>query len=151
HVKAKRFAATNDFSKIRDVDAVLICVPTPLDERREPDLSYVEQTAKAIAPHLQKNQLIVLESTTYPGTTEELVLPILEKGGLKCPIDNGASGKEVKTDFYLAFSPEREDPGNKQYGLAQIPKIVGGVNPASARAAAGMYGQIVSKVVPVSS
>src|SRR5262249_27325026 len=113
--------------------------------------SYVVNTAKAIAPHLQRNQLIVLESTTYPGTTEELVLPILEANGMRCPIDSGASGKDVATDFYLAFSPEREDPGNKQYGLAQIPKIVGGVNPSSGRAAALMYAQIVSKVVPVTS
>ncbi len=133
------------------MDAVLICVPTPLDERREPDLSYVEDTANSIAPHLQKHQLIVLESTTYPGTTEELVLPILEKGGLKCPPSLGEGGDDPATDFYLAFSPEREDPGNKQFGLAQIPKIVGGVNPASGRAAAGMYAQIVSKVIPVSS
>ncbi len=151
HVQQKRFSATSDFSKLREMDAVLICVPTPLDERREPDLSYVEDTAKAIAPNLQRGQLIVLESTTYPGTTEELVLPILEKGGLRCPIDAGTSGKDVATDFYLAFSPEREDPGNKQYGLAQIPKVVGGINPASGRAALGMYAQIVSKVVPVSS
>jgi UDP-N-acetyl-D-glucosamine dehydrogenase len=151
HVQGKRFCATSDFSKLRGMDAVLICVPTPLDERREPDLSYVDNTAKAIAPHLQRNQLIVLESTTYPGTTEELVLPILEAGGLRCPIDAGTSGEDVATDFYLAFSPEREDPGNKQYGLAQIPKVVGGINPASGRAAAAMYAQIVSKVVPVSS
>jgi UDP-N-acetyl-D-glucosamine dehydrogenase len=151
HVQGKRFCATSDFSRLRGMDAVLICVPTPLDERREPDLSYVEKTAQAIAPNLQRSQLVVLESTTYPGTTEELVLPILEAGGLRCPIDTGASGKAVATDFYLAFSPEREDPGNKQYGLSQIPKIVGGINPASARAAAGMYAQIVSKVVPVSS
>ncbi|HXX70802.1 MAG TPA: nucleotide sugar dehydrogenase [Candidatus Acidoferrum sp.] len=151
HVEAKRFRATAEFAKLREMDAVLICVPTPLDERREPDLSYVKQTAEAIAPHLQKKQLIVLESTTYPGTTDELVLPILEQGGLRCPIESGKSGKEVETDFYLAFSPEREDPGNKQYGLAQIPKVVGGINPASGRAAAGMYAQIVSKVVPVSS
>jgi UDP-N-acetyl-D-glucosamine dehydrogenase len=151
HVEAKRFDATTEFTRLRDMDAVLICVPTPLDERREPDLSYVENTALAIAPNLQRNQLIVLESTTYPGTTEELVLPILEKGGLKCPIDRGTSGAEVTTDFYLAFSPEREDPGNKQFGLAQIPKVVGGINPASGRAAAGLYAQIVSKVVPVSS
>jgi UDP-N-acetyl-D-glucosamine dehydrogenase len=151
HVQGKRFCATSDFSKLRGMDAVLICVPTPLDERREPDLSYVENTAKAIGTNLQRGQLIVLESTTYPGTTEELVLPILEAGGLRCPIDNGTRGKDVATDFYLAFSPEREDPGNKQYGLAQIPKIVGGINPASARAAAEMYTQIVSKVIPVSS
>jgi UDP-N-acetyl-D-glucosamine dehydrogenase len=144
HVKSGHFGATTDFAKLRGVDAVLICVPTPLDERREPDLSYVEQTARAIAPHLQHNQLIVLESTTYPGTTEELVLPILETGGLKCPTT------DTSTDFYLAFSPEREDPGNKQFGLAQIPKVVGGVNPASGKAAAGLYAQIVSRVVPVS-
>jgi len=151
HFKAKNFSATNDFTKLRDMDAVLICVPTPLDERREPDLSYVENTAKAIAPNLQKNQLIVLESTTYPGTTEELVLPILEKGGLRCPIARGPNAENIATDFYLAFSPEREDPGNKQYGLAQIPKVVGGINPPSGRAAQGMYAQIVSRVVPVSS
>ena len=151
HVKRKRFSATTNFAKVRGMDAVLICVPTPLDERREPDLTYVKQTAEAIAPHLGKGQLIVLESTTYPGTTDELVLPILEQSGLRCPLDSGKSGKEVETDFYLAFSPEREDPGNKQYGLAQIPKVVGGINPASARAATELYGQIVSKVVPVSS
>jgi UDP-N-acetyl-D-glucosamine dehydrogenase len=151
HVHAKHFDATTDFTRLREMDAVLICVPTPLDERREPDLSYVEKTAQSIAPNLQRNQLIVLESTTYPGTTEELVLPILEKGGLKCPVARGAGSENVATDFYLAFSPEREDPGNKQFGLAQIPKVVGGVNPASGRAAVALYAQIVSKVVPVSS
>ena len=151
HVDGKRFDATTDFARLREMDAVLICVPTPLDERREPDLSYVEKTAQSIAPNLQRNQLIVLESTTYPGTTEELVLPILEKGGLKCPLARGAGSEHVATDFYLAFSPEREDPGNKQFGLAQIPKVVGGINPASGRAAVALYAQIVSKVVPVSS
>jgi UDP-N-acetyl-D-glucosamine dehydrogenase len=151
HVQGKRFDATTDFTRVREMDAVLICVPTPLDERREPDLSYVEKTAQSIAPNLQRNQLIVLESTTYPGTTEELVLPILEKGGLKCPLARGAGSENVATDFYLAFSPEREDPGNKQFGLAQIPKVVGGINPASGRAAVALYAQIVSKVVPVSS
>jgi UDP-N-acetyl-D-glucosamine dehydrogenase len=151
HVQGKRFDATTDFTRLREMDAVLICVPTPLDERREPDLSYVEKTALSIAPNLQRNQLIVLESTTYPGTTEELVLPILEKGGLKCPLARGAGSESVATDFYLAFSPEREDPGNKQFGLAQIPKVVGGINPASGRAAVALYAQIVSKVVPVSS
>jgi UDP-N-acetyl-D-glucosamine dehydrogenase len=151
HIDDKRFDATSDFQRLRDMDAVLICVPTPLDERREPDLSYVEQTARAIAANLQRNQLIVLESTTYPGTTDELVLPILEKSGLRCPIAKGDGAEIVATDFYLAFSPEREDPGNKHFGLAQIPKIVGGINPPSARAAAAIYAQIVSKVVPVSS
>jgi len=148
HVKDGRFRATTDFKCLQGMDAVLICVPTPLDERREPDLSYVEETAKSISPNLQRSQLIVLESTTYPGTTEELVLPILEKGGMKCPVNREAV--DVPTDFYLAFSPEREDPGNKQFGLAQIPKVVGGINYPSGRAAANMYAQIVSKVVPVS-
>src|ERR1700723_2726432 len=149
HVQGKRFDATTDFTRLREMDAVLICVPTPLDERREPDLSYVEQTARSIAPNLQRDQLIILESTTYPGTTQELVLPILEKGGLKCPPSR--DNESISTDFYLAFSPEREDPGNKQFGLAQIPKVVGGINPPSGRAAAGLYAQIVSKAVPVSS
>src|ERR1700722_18705534 len=151
HVQSKRHHMITNFSLLRGMDAVLICVPTPLDERREPDLSYVENTTRAIAPNLQRNQLIVLERTTYPGTTEELVLPILEKGGLRCPIAHGEGAESVATDFYLAFSPEREDPGNKQFGLAQIPKVVGGVNPPSGRAAAGLYTQIVSKVIPVSS
>src|SRR3984957_19868423 len=142
HVNAKHFDATTDFKRLRDMDAVLICVPTPLDERREPDLSYVEQTAQSIAPNLQRNQLIVLESTTYPGTTEELVLPILEKGGLRCPISKEEGTQNAATDFYLAFSPEREDPCNKQFGLAQIPKVVGGINPASCQAAVALYAQI---------
>jgi UDP-N-acetyl-D-glucosamine dehydrogenase len=151
-VKSKHFAATADFKKLREVDAVLICVPTPLDERREPDLSYVEQTANSIAPNLQRGQLIVLESTTYPGTTEELVQPILEKAsGLKCPVAHGPDAERIKTDYYLAFSPEREDPGNKHFGLAQIPKVVGGTNPPSGKAAANLYAQIVARVVPVSS
>src|SRR5580704_15216711 len=149
-VNSRHFSATTDFARLKEADAIIICVPTPLDERREPDLSYVEQTAIAIQPHLQKTQLIVLESTTYPGTTEELVLPILEKSGLRCPVVRDLEAKNVKTDFYLAFSPEREDPGNKQFGLAQIPKVVGGTNPDSGRAAVNMYAQIVSKVIPVS-
>src|SRR3984957_2076315 len=151
HVDEKHFEATTDFGRIREMDAVLICVPTPLDERREPDLSFVEKTTIAIAASLQRSQLIVLESTTYPGTTEELVLPILESGGLRCPVGDGAGSENVATDFYLAFSPEREDPGNKQYCLAEIPKVVGGVNPPSSRAAARLYAQVVSRVVPVSS
>ncbi len=151
HIQEKRFDATSDFTRLHEMDAVLICVPTPLDERREPDLSYVEQTANTNPPNKQRNQLIVLESTTYPGTTEELVLPILERGGLRCPIANGPGAENIASDFYLAFSPEREDPGNKQYGLAQIPKVVGGINPPSGRAAAGLYTQIVSRVIPVSS
>jgi UDP-N-acetyl-D-glucosamine dehydrogenase len=151
YVNSRHFAATTDFAKIKEADAILICVPTPLNEYREPDLSYVEETAKSIFPHMQKGQLIVLESTTYPGTTEELVLPILEKSGLRCPIAAGSENENVPADYFLAFSPEREDPGNKQYGLAQIPKVVGGVNPPSGRAAQALYAQVVAKVVPVSS
>ncbi len=151
HRRASRFSATSDFAEIAGRDAVLICVPTPLDERREPDLSFVEQTARAIQPHLQPEQLIVLESTTYPGTTEELVLPILEASGLRCPVQRDKHAADPQTGFYLAFSPEREDPGNKKYSLSQIPKIVGGINAPSRRAAAALYGQIVARVVEVSS
>src|ERR1700686_1911183 len=150
-VQSKHFGATPDFAGLADVDAIIICVPTPLDQRREPDLSYVQDTAQAIRPHLQRGQLVVLESTTYPGTTEELVLPVLEETGMKCPVAHGPENKQIATDFFLAFSPEREDPGNKQYGLAQIPKVVGGVNPPSGRAACSLYAQIVAKVIPVSS
>lgn len=150
-VNSRHFGATTDFSRLKEADAILICVPTPLNEYREPDLSYVEQTALSIQPHLQKGQLVVLESTTYPGTTEELVLPILEKSGLRCPIATGLENENVPVDFFLAFSPEREDPGNKQYGLAQIPKVVGGVNAPSGRAAVSLYAQVVAKVIPVST
>src|SRR5262244_4245231 len=150
-VNSRHFNAVSDFSKLKEADAVIICVPTPLNEYREPDLTYVENTAKSIQPHLVRGQLVVLESTTYPGTTEELVLPILEKSGLRCPIATGIESDNISTDFFLAFSPEREDPGNKQFGLAQIPKVVGGVNPPSGRAAQALYGQVVARVVPVSS
>src|SRR5712692_10792641 len=150
-VQSKHFGATTDFARLADVDAILICVPTPLDQRREPDLSYVEDTAEAIRPHLQRGQLVVLESTTYPGTTEELVLPILEQSGLRCPVAAGPEAEKVATDFFLAFSPEREDTGNKWLGVGQIPKVVGGVNPASGRAAAALYAHVVARVVPVSS
>ncbi len=143
-----RFEATVDFGRLAEMDAILICVPTPLDERRQPDLTYVVDTAKAIAKTLQPGQLVVLESTTYPGTTDELVLPILEENGLRCPI---SAREEVASDFYLAFSPEREDPGNKEYTLRKIPKVVGGINPASSRAAAALYAQGVARVVPVTS
>src|SRR3984957_11104109 len=150
-VNSRHFSATTDFSKLKETDAILICVPTPLDERREPDLSFVEQTAISIQPQLQRGHLVVLESPTYPGTTEELVLPILEKSGLRCPVTTGIESENIPSDFFLAFSPEREDPGNKQYGLAQIPKVVGGANPPSSRAALALYAQVVARVVPVSS
>ncbi len=131
---------TDDFSRLDEPDCILICVPTPLTEKMEPDLQYIENTTEAIHRNLRKGQLIVLESTTYPGTTEELLLPKLESTGLK-------AGK----DFFLAFSPEREDPGNKRFMTHQIPKVVAGVTPACKKVVTTLYGQIIKKVVPVSS
>jgi UDP-N-acetyl-D-glucosamine dehydrogenase len=139
-VKAGKFHATSNFSELTEVDAILICVPTPLTRQREPDLRFVEDTARAIAQHLRPGQLVILESTTYPGTTAELVKPILESGGLKC-------GR----DFYLAFSPEREDPGNPNFSTQSIPKVVGGEGEAALRLATTFYGKLVAQVVPVSS
>ena len=154
----KRFLATADFARLKEMDAILICVPTPLDQHREPDLSFVRNTTEAIAPHVRRGQLVVLESTTYPGTTEEVVLPILEKSGLKCPIGSyETDGSHVSSfagtegDFFLAFSPEREDPGNKEFLTHQIPKVVGGVNASSALAAQSLYGQAFEKTLVVSS
>jgi UDP-N-acetyl-D-glucosamine dehydrogenase len=138
--RAGRIEATDDFSRLAAVDAVLICVPTPLTRQRAPDLAFVVGTTEAIAPHLRRGQLIVLESTTYPGTTREVMRPILERGGL-------VSGR----DFYLAYSPEREDPGNAGFGTADIPKVVGGDGPDALRVACALYEQIVTATVPVSS
>ena len=135
-----RFTATTDFDRLRDCDVVLICVPTPLGRHREPDLSYIHRTAREIAQRLRPGQLVVLESTTYPGTTEEEVLPVLAKTGLRCP-----------EDFLLAFSPEREDPGNVRFSTKTIPKVVGGVNPPSTEAAVALYAAAVERVVPVST
>ena len=152
------FRATTDFALLKEMDAILICVPTPLDQHREPDLSFVRNTTEAIMPHLGRGQLVVLESTTYPGTTEEVVLPILEKSGLKCPIlPYATDGSRVTApqqpagDFLLAFSPEREDPGNKQFQTHQIPKVVAGVNAPSALAAQALYGQVFERTFVVSS
>jgi len=139
-VANKRLRATADFAEIANVNAVIICVPTPLTAHREPDLSYVEKTTEAIAPHLRRGHLIVLESTTWPGTTDEIMKPILERGGLK-------SGK----DFYLAFSPEREDPGNPTHSTQSIPKVVGGDDPTALKLAQAFYGAVVTRTVPVSS
>ena len=157
-VEREMFRATADFTGLRGMDAIIICVPTPLDHHREPDLSFVRGTAEAISPHLQRGQLVVLESTTYPGTTEEVVLPILEKSGLKCPIVSysieGQTVQEVGTtphDFLLAFSPEREDPGNPNIRTEQIPKVIGGVNGPSAHAAQALYQQAFERTVMVSS
>src|SRR5579885_937548 len=146
--RQRGFAATADFASLRDMDAIIICVPTPLDEYHEPDLSYITRTADAIAPHLRAGQLVILESTTYPGTTEEVLLPILEKGnkaGLK------ASTNKAPGDFYIAFSPEREDPGNQAVARRDIPKVVGGVDACASDMTAGLYGSIFNRVVPVSS
>jgi UDP-N-acetyl-D-glucosamine dehydrogenase len=142
------FSATTDFAQLGDMDAIIICVPTPLDEYHQPDLSYITSTAESIAPYLRSEQLIVLESTTYPGTTEEVLLPILENGnraGLKA-VRQGQSG-----DFYLAFSPEREDPGNQTVARRDIPKVVGGLDPGASELAAMLYGSIFNRVVPVSN
>ena len=133
------------------MDAIIICVPTPLDEYREPDLSFITNTAKAIAPHLRAGQLVVLESTTYPGTTEEVLVPILEEGngcGLKAARDATANGED---EFFVAFSPEREDPGNDSIARRDIPKVVGGLNSQASELAATLYGTIFNRVVPVSS
>src|SRR6516164_6454184 len=139
-VTSKHFEATHDFERLSEPDAILICVPTPLTKYREPDLTYVVETAKSIAPRLRAGQLIVLESTTYPGTTTEVLKPIFEAQGLK-------SGK----DFFLAFSPEREDPGNPQFATAGIPKVVGGDGPDALALAEALYGELVVRTVPVSS
>ena len=142
------FRATADYAEIAQMDAVVICVPTPLDEHHEPDLSYVVGTVKSIAPHIHEGQLIVLESTTYPGTTEEVVVPLLEAGnplGLKVARSLDESG------IHVVFSPEREDPGNDTVARPDIPKVVGGCGPAAAELASAMYGSIFRRIVPVSS
>ena len=148
--RARDFRASDDYSNIAGLDVVIICVPTPLNEYREPDLSYIRSTAEAIAPHLQAGQLIVLESTTYPGTTEEVLVPILESGNPARLVAarNGADSGNV---FYVAFSPEREDPGNDTVARRDIPKVVGGLNPAASELAKAVYGAIFNRTVPVSS
>ncbi len=142
------FSATADYARIADMDVVIICVPTPLSEYHEPDLSYVTGTVRSIAPHLREGQLIVLESTTYPGTTEEAVVPLLEKGN---PSGLCVARDTVSHGFYVAFSPEREDPGNDSIARRDIPKVVGGCGPAAAELASAVYGSIFSRIVPVSS
>ena len=145
---AAGFRATSAYSEIAEMDAVIICVPTPLDEYQQPDLSYIEQTARAIAPNLREGQLIVLESTTYPGTTEEVLIPILESGnptGLRAIRNPGESG------FYAAFSPEREDPGNDMVARRDIAKVIGGLEPTATALASDLYGTIFNRTVPVSS
>jgi UDP-N-acetyl-D-glucosamine dehydrogenase len=140
HVGAGKFDATNDFTALRNCDVIVICVPTPLDRHREPDLSYIEASGEQIAQTLRSGQLVVLESTTYPGTTREVLKPILEKSGLVC-------GK----DFFLGFSPEREDPGNASFETVTIPKVVAGLGPQASKLVESFYAIAVKKVVPVSS
>jgi UDP-N-acetyl-D-glucosamine dehydrogenase len=148
--RVRGFEATSDYSRLTQMDAIIICVPTPLNEYHEPDLSYITNTATAIAPHLRAGQLVVLESTTYPGTTEEVMVPLLEKGnkkGLRAARGQSSNGSE----FYVAFSPEREDPGNQTVARRDIPKVVGGLNPQALEMAAALYGSIFNRVVRVSS
>ncbi|MEO2196507.1 MAG: NAD(P)-binding domain-containing protein, partial [bacterium] len=135
-----RFTATSDVARLKGLDSVNICVPTPLRKTKDPDLSHVVSAVKAIAAHLHAGQLVILESTTYPGTVDEVVRPMLEKTGLR--------GGD---DFFLAFSPERVDPGNTQWTTANIPKVVGGIDADSTAVAQALYEQVVSTVVPVSS
>ncbi len=139
--QAGRFSASTDFGHIREIEAVIICVPTPLNKNREPDISYIVDTGKAIAPHLQRGTLVVLESTTYPGTTDEDLRAVLEAG----------SGLKAGTGFHLAFSPEREDPGNPSSVVATIPKVVGGYTPACLKRAVALYSTAIKTLVPVSS
>jgi UDP-N-acetyl-D-glucosamine dehydrogenase len=140
-LRSGRFAATADFAVVREADAVVICVPTPLNKNREPDLTFVLNTGRALAPHLRRGTLVALESTSYPGTTDGDLRAVLEAG----------SGLRAGTDFHLAFSPEREDPGNPLSDVATLPKIVGGYTPACLAKALALYGQAVAKLVPVSS
>ena len=138
---AGQFKATTDYARVQELDAVLICVPTPLDDNREPDLSYILNTGRAIAPHLPMGIVVSLESTTYPGTTEDELCPILEQG----------SGMAAGTGFYLAYSPEREDPGNPDSQVAKIPKVIGGYTPACLEKAKAVYNIAIETLVPVSS
>lgn len=140
-VRAGKFAATTDFARLAEVEAILICVPTPLRRNRTPDLSFVLNTGRCLAPHLRAGQLVVLESTTYPGTTENELRVVLEQG----------SGLRAGTDFHLAFSPEREDPANPASRVADIPKVIGGYTPACLAAAERVYGQAIRKLVPVAN
>jgi UDP-N-acetyl-D-glucosamine dehydrogenase len=157
-VQSNHFLPTTDFTQLSTMDAIIICVPTPLDDHREPDLSFVRATAESISRYLRRGQLVILESTTYPGTTEEVVLPILEESGLRCPVSdysaeaNGQKNAEASsTDFLLAFSPEREDPGNKNFKTHQVPKVIGGVNALSVLATRDLYGTAFEHPVLVSS
>jgi UDP-N-acetyl-D-glucosamine dehydrogenase len=148
--KSNGFKATADYSQITAMDAIIICVPTPLNEYHEPDLSYITNTAHAVAPYLRAGQIVILESTTYPGTTEEVLIPILEKGN-KAGLKASRKGTAGDKDIWVAFSPEREDPGNTQVARHDIPKVIGGLDPQASEIAAALYGSIFRRTVPVSS
>ena len=163
-VNSKRFEATSDFSRLPEVDAIIICVPTPLNEHREPDISFIENSGKVVAKYIREGQLVVLESSTYPGTTEEVLLPLFEgTPSPDChfderreeksivPQEKVGEGLKVGKDFFLAFSPEREDPNNGYFNTATIPKVVGGVTADCLEVACAVYDQVIVKTVPVSS
>lgn len=139
-IQNKKLKVTDDFSAIKKMDAIIICVPTPLKNKKEPDVSYIVSAVENIKRFMKKGQVVVLESTTYPGTTEEIILPVLESTGLK-------EGR----DFYLAFSPERVDPSNPKYNTENTPKVVGGISPRSTKAAKALYSKVIKKIVPASS
>src|SRR6516162_11341380 len=139
-IKEKQFEATSSFDRLADADCIIICVPTPLTEKKDPDLQYIESTAEAISRTLRRSQLVSLESTTYPGTTDEILLDLFRQSGLK-----------VGEDYFLVFSPEREDPGNPKFSTRTIPKVVGGTSPACAELGIALYEQVIDRVIPVSS
>jgi UDP-N-acetyl-D-glucosamine dehydrogenase len=141
HVVARRLAASTDFTRVKEVDAVIICVPTPLNKNREPDIGFILQTGRAISPYIRQGAVVVLESTTYPGTTDEDLRAVLEAG----------SGMRAGEDFHLAFSPEREDPANPVSKVGEVPKLVGGLTPKCLEKAVQIYGQAIKTLVPVSS
>jgi len=155
-----RFEATTDFSRLSSCDCIIICVPTPLNDKNEPDISYIENSGKSVAEHLRPGQLVVLESSTYPGTTEEILLPLFERARVEKqevrsdsnkPLSSSLLPFTVGKSFFLAFSPEREDPGNKKFSTSTIPKVVGGVTLNCLEVAIALYQKVINKVVPVSS
>ena len=146
--RRRGFSATSDYSAMHQMDAIVICVPTPLDRYLEPDLTYITGTARALAPHLRRGQIVILESTTYPGTTEELLVPLLESGN---PAGLRAESATEPGGFYVAFSPEREDPGNDTVARRDIPKVIGALGPVARDLACSLYGTIFNRTVPVSS
>ena len=147
---SRKFSATSDYSVVSDMDVLILCVPTPLNEHREPDLTYIESTAHSLALHIRENQLVVLESTTYPGTTEEILIPILESNN-RLNLKVSRTGDETVPVFHVAYSPEREDPGNTTVERNDIPKVVGALNPTSLSLVKAVYGSIFHRVIPVSS